>query len=111
LFECFRQYLADGLRKCVVFRCGVRNPPHTLERHALLRPCHQRPRRRRGAEECEERASYHELIHSITSSASASSLAGISSLSAFAVARLKTSSYLVGSSTGKSLGFAPLRMR
>src|SRR5262245_64254791 len=46
------------------------------------------------------------LLHSITSSARASSVAGISRPSPLAVARLMTSSNLVGSSTDKSLGFA-----
>ncbi len=51
------------------------------------------------------------LDYSITSSARASSVAGTSRLSAFAVLRLITSSYLVGWSTGKSAGLAPLRIR
>ena len=42
--------------------------------------------------------------HSITSSASASTLSGISTPSAFAVARLMTRSILVASSTGMSAG-------
>src|SRR5262249_34958944 len=50
-------------------------------------------------------------LHSITSSARASTVGGISSLSAFAVLRLMTSSYLVGACTGRSAGFSPLRMR
>ena len=49
--------------------------------------------------------------HSITSSARASSVGGTSRPSAFAVLRLMTSSNLVGAWTGRSLGFAPLRMR
>jgi signal transduction histidine kinase len=49
--------------------------------------------------------------HSITSSASASNLSGISRPSAFAVLRLMTNSNLVGSITGRSLSFSPLRMR
>jgi hypothetical protein len=50
-------------------------------------------------------------IHSITSSARASSDGGISKPSAFAVLRLMTSSYFVGACTGKSAGFSPRRMR
>src|SRR5262245_63206760 len=46
------------------------------------------------------------LLHSITSSARASRVAGISRPSPLAVARLMTSSNLVASSTDKSLGFA-----
>src|SRR5215831_5717506 len=49
--------------------------------------------------------------YSITSSARASSVAGTVRLSAFAVLRLITSSYLVGACTGRSAGFSPLRMR
>ena len=49
--------------------------------------------------------------YSITSSASARILGGMSRPNAFAVARLMTSSNLVASSTGMSAGFSPLRMR
>ena len=48
--------------------------------------------------------------HSITSSASASTLGGISRPSALAVLRLITSSNLVGYSTGSSAGLAPLKI-
>ena len=48
---------------------------------------------------------------SITSSASASSVFGIAMPSALAVLRLTTSSNLVGCTTGRSVGFSPLRMR
>src|SRR5262245_3343927 len=77
--------------------------PHPL---ALLRPRRQRPPRR-AAEQRDEFAP----SHSITSSARASTLAGTSRPSAFAVFRLMTSSYLVGVCTGRSAGFSPLRMR
>ena len=50
-------------------------------------------------------------LHSITSSARASTVGGTSRPSAFAVFRLITSSYLVGACTGRSAGFSPLRMR
>src|SRR5262249_48324513 len=50
-------------------------------------------------------------VHSITSSASVSNLSGISRPSAFAVLRLITNSNFVGSITGRSPGFSPLRMR
>src|SRR5262249_48924489 len=50
-------------------------------------------------------------VHSIISSARASSVAGRSMSSALAVLRLITSSNLVGSWTGRSPGFSPLRMR
>jgi hypothetical protein len=49
--------------------------------------------------------------YSITSSARASSDVGSSRSSAFAVFRLTTSSYQVGAWTGRSAGFAPLRIR
>src|SRR5271169_5202752 len=47
--------------------------------------------------------------YSITSSARASSVGGTSRPSAFAVLTLITSSILVGCTTGRSAGFAPLR--
>src|SRR5215470_5056299 len=50
-------------------------------------------------------------LHSITSSARASSLSGTVRPSAFAVLRLTTVSNLVGACTGRSAGFSPLRMR
>src|SRR5262249_52768362 len=59
------------------------------------------------AEQCDELAPFH----SITSSARASSVGGTSRPSAFAVLRLITSSNLVDCTTGRSAGFAPLRMR
>src|SRR6516164_256260 len=73
----------------------------------LLRARRERPRGRRAANQGDELAPFH----SITSSASASSLSGIWRPSAFAVLRLITSSYLVGSTTGRSADFSPLRMR
>src|SRR5262245_559145 len=50
-------------------------------------------------------------LHSITSSARASSDGGTVSPSALAVLRLIASSCLVGACTGRSAGFSPLRMR
>ena len=73
----------------------------------LLRPRPERPRSCRAPEQRDELAA----SHSITSSARASSVGGISIPSAFAVLRLITSSYLVGACTGRSAGFSPLRMR
>src|SRR5262249_30374291 len=61
----------------------------------------------RAAEQRYERAP----LHSITSSASASNLSGISRPSVLAGFRLTTNSYLVGCCTGKSPGFSPLRTR
>jgi hypothetical protein len=51
------------------------------------------------------------IAYSITSSARASSVAGISRPSDFAVLRLIANSNLVGCWTGKSAGFSPLRIR
>ena len=50
------------------------------------------------------------ISYSITSSAIASSLAGMSKPSVFAVLRLITSWNLVGCTTGKSAGLIPLRI-
>ena len=50
-------------------------------------------------------------LHSITSSARASTDGGTVRPSVFAALRLITSSYLVGFCTGMSAGLAPLRMR
>src|SRR5438128_8385674 len=52
----------------------------------------------------------HPPHHSITSSARASSVGGTSRPSALAVLRLITSSNVVGCSTGRSAGLAPLRI-
>src|SRR5262245_37619646 len=68
----------------------------------LLRARPERPRRRGATDERDEIAP----LHSITSSARASSDGGTSMPSAFAVVRLMTRSNLVGCSTGTSLGFA-----
>src|SRR5262249_3463905 len=74
--------------------------------HAGLRPHRERPCRS-AAEQRDKVAS----LHSITSSARASSAGGTVTPSALAVLRLITSSYLVGACTGNSAGFSPLRMR
>jgi hypothetical protein len=73
----------------------------------LLRSRRERPGRCRAAEQRDDRSP----VHSITSSASASSLSGTVRPSAFAVLRLITSSNLVGCTTGKSAGFSPLSTR
>src|SRR5262249_52934479 len=77
-------------------------------RHGLLRARRERPRGGRAADQRDEFTAFD---HSITSSARASSVGGISRPSALAVFRLITSSYLVGYCTGKSAGLSPLRMR
>src|SRR5438128_206150 len=73
----------------------------------LLRTRRDWPPRHRAAEQRDECAA----VHSITSSARASSVSGIWRPSVFAVLRLITSSYFVGACTGRSAGFSPLRMR
>src|SRR5262249_35025966 len=77
--------------------------PNTLR---LLRPRREWPSGC-AAEQRDELAA----LHSITSSARASNVGGISSPSALAVPRLMTSSNLVARSIGVSAGLAPLRMR
>src|SRR6516162_3156783 len=72
----------------------------------LLRAHHERPAGC-AAEKRDERAP----LHSITSSARASSLSGIWRPSAFAVLRLMINSSFVACMTGRSAGFSPLRMR
>src|SRR5262245_2830926 len=79
------------------------DPSHAF---ALLRPHRQRPRRRRAAEQRDEVAP----LHSITSSARASSVGGMVRPSTLAVVRLMTSSNLDGCSTGISPGFVPRRI-
>src|SRR5262249_4940122 len=77
------------------------------DRHRRLL-CSRRERpRRRAAQQRDKLAP----SHSITSSASVSRLSGMVSPSALAVLMLMTKLNLVGCSTGKSLGFSPLRMR
>jgi hypothetical protein len=73
----------------------------------LLRPHRERPCSCRAAAEQRDELT---PLHSITSSAVASSEGGTVRPSAFAVLRLMTSSNLVGCSTGKSPGLAPLRI-
>src|SRR5262245_53241467 len=75
--------------------------PHPL---ALLRARRERPRRR-AAEQRDELAP----LHSITSSAVASSVGGTVRPSIRAVWWLMTNSNFDACSTGKSAGFAPLR--
>ena len=52
-----------------------------------------------------------QYLYSITSSAVASSVGDISTLSAFAVLRLMTSSNFVARITGRSAGFSPFKIR
>ena len=72
----------------------------------LLRPPRRWPCDRRAAEQRDELAA----VHSITSSAIASTPGGMVRPSALAVCRLMTSSNLVGCSTGRSPACAPRRI-
>src|SRR3954463_11458467 len=58
-----------------------------------------------------DRTSFAWRTHSITSSARARSVGGISRPRVLAVLRLMTKSKEIGSSTGRSAGLAPLRIR
>src|SRR5262249_42937102 len=101
------QECPDAGQKYHIIRSCVQehtDAPHPL---GLLRAGRERPRGCRTAEQCHERAA----PHSITSSARASTLGGISRPSILAVFRLMTSPYLVGACTGRSAAFSPLRMR
>ena len=81
------------------------HPAH--HRHPwLLRARRERPRACRAAEQRDEVAP----LHSITSSAVASSLSGTVRPSVLAVLRLITRSNLVGCSIGRSPGLAPLKI-
>src|SRR5262249_34897588 len=92
----------------VAQQVGPFGAEHSDHRHRrLLRARRERPRSRSAAEQRDELAA----LHSITSSASASSLGGMSRPTAFAATTLMTSSHLLVISTGRSPGFAPLRMR
>src|SRR5262245_28493332 len=84
------------------------------------RPCwiSLRPRdaRQRGSTRCQmdklSTGKFHRgSPHSITSSARASTVVGMSILSDFAVLRLTTMWNFVGSVTGRSAGFSPLTIR
>src|SRR5262245_1897041 len=88
--------------------CGTRAlAQEAADRHlsGLLRPCRERPRGCRAAEQRDELATFH----SITSSARDRNDSGIVSPRALAVVRLITRSNLVGCSTGISPGFLPCR--
>src|SRR5215469_8457011 len=84
-------------------RCVSEKSDHRHRR--LLRARREWPRRC-AAEQRDEGAA----LHSITSSARASSVGGTSKPKALAVFRLTTNSNLVPCCTGRSAGFAPLRI-
>src|SRR5262249_39020899 len=85
--------------------CGSQKSDHRYG--GLLRARRERPRRRRTAEQRDERAP----LHSITSSARPSSGSGTVRPSASAVFALMTNSNLVGCTTGRSAGLSPLSIR
>src|SRR5262249_12017723 len=105
---------SQRLQKRRIARLGLRivrrqvhekaDAPHPL---SLLRPRDDRPCGCCAPENLDKLAS----LHSITSSASASNVAGTVSPSALAVRRLITNSNFVPWMTGRSPGFAPARMR
>src|SRR5262249_52560414 len=105
LLQSLQECRVAGLRLRIVR--GVRHEhadaPHPL---ALLRPRRERPRGC-ASKQPDERAA----LHSITSSARASSLSGIWRPSALAVLRLITNANLMDCITGRSAGFSPLRIR
>src|SRR5712691_5442544 len=83
------------------------------ERAALLLRCRRRRRNDDGdRQQCRAAETDEEVArpHSITSSARARSDCGTVRPSALAVFKLMTSSNLVGCSTGRSAGLAPLRI-
>ena len=99
------QALAEGIR--IASRVGsLTQESDACKLRRLLRPCRERPRRRRAAEQRDELAP----PHSITSSASARNGAGTVRSIALAVLRLMTSSNFADCSTGRSAGFVPRRI-
>src|SRR5216684_1472014 len=79
---------------------------------ALALQCGLTPEMARGPESANKRLMHcsKQQLYSITSSARVSSVGGTMMPSAFAVFKLITSSNLVGCSTGRSAGFAPLKI-
>src|SRR5262249_26569917 len=94
-----------------VASCGIVENTNSRSRSLRLRwdngGRHVRPRGRRAAEQRDELAP----LHSITSSAVASSFSGTVRPRLVAVFRLMANSNLTGASTGRSAGLAPFRMR
>jgi hypothetical protein len=102
----FLQALVERCKSILTFRV-VGSPVHEDTNPAwtfrLLRTPRERPCGCHAAEQREEPAP----IHSITSSAIASSFSGMVTPSALAIVRLMIKSNLVGCSIGRSDGFAP----
>src|SRR5215472_5092013 len=99
-----------ALAECSQKVCTIGRPRDAEESHdrhrRLLRARRERPGGGRAADERDELAP----LHSITASARASSVGGISRPSALAVVRLITRSNLVGCSTGMSAGAVPRKI-
>src|SRR5262245_2923120 len=105
----FAQSLAERVHKRCRRRAGRPGVEDADHRHRLLlRPGDARRGEEAAGHGADERSTFH---YSITRSARASSDGGIVRPSALAVFRLISRSNLVGCSTGKSPGLAPLRMR
>src|SRR6516165_9671904 len=102
----FVEALAEPGNKGRIKQSGIDEADHWHCR-LLLRACRERPR----SHAAEQRDELAPPDHSITSSARASKVVGMSRPSAFAVFRLITRSYLVGACTGRSPGLSPRRMR
>src|SRR5262245_41902334 len=100
--------LLQALTKCAQTlreRCSSAQKPNHRHRRLLRTRRRQRPHCCRAAgKQCNELATFH----SITSSATASSLSGTVRPSSLAVWALMTSSNLVDCTTGKSTGLVPL---
>src|SRR5262249_11664373 len=106
------RFSQSGLKSChhvgrPTARTALEETDHRHRR--LLRVRRERPCSRSASEQRDEFAALHLRGHSITSSARASSVGGISRSNALAVWRLMTSSILVDCMTGRSAGLAPLR--
>src|SRR5262249_16034666 len=102
------------VQECHVLWCFTRIGGHECRVIRSTQPLSRGGKRRKErtpAEQRDERAALHLGANSITSSARASSVGGMSRPSALAVLRLTANSNFVGSITGRSPGYSPLRMR
>src|SRR5262249_16708046 len=118
--ERFAEFLSGNPREDIGASAGREWHNHAHRtRRVGLRPSDARDGRQRGSARGQMQkmptvGKFHLNLpshHSITSSARASSVGGISRPSMRAVCALMTSSNLSACSTGKSAGLAPLRMR
>jgi len=99
--QCFAQLCPKGMDVSIAY--DERTNSIDLR---LLRASRERPRSCRAAEQRDELAPL-----TITSSARASNIGGMSMRSAWAVCRLMTKSNLVARRIGRSAGFVPFRTR